>query len=232
MLTINGIPFSMLFILGMLGVIIFAVFSLYKRLILPIVLLQDNGQSKSKRNDRLEIIVWALFILVVVYYALIASIAVTVILLALIIFAFFDFWRNYFTGLIMKLGDKIQMGDSIIVNDHSGKVVELGNRDIKMESTSGEEILIPYRLANTEIKIGHKKTPKILCKTFTIDRNSRVNSEGLRHQIERAIYTNPWIIISSPISISFEGQKANLQFHVLNNEFFEKAKSKLERDLK
>ncbi|MFT4762137.1 MAG: small-conductance mechanosensitive channel [Paraglaciecola sp.] len=232
MLTINGIPFSMLFVLTILGWAIFATFSLYKRLILPIILLKDNGQAHRKSVARLEIIVWAIFFLSLVYYALVASLPVTVILLTLIIFAFFDFWRNYFTGIIMKLGDKIQLGDSVVVNGHSGKIVEFGNRDIKMESTIGEEILIPYRLANTEIKIGQKSKPKILFKTFVLDENIKTSSTELKQKIEQAIYTNPWIIISSPVTISMEGQKATLNFYVLNNDFFEKARRKLLQDLR
>jgi hypothetical protein len=231
MLDINGIPFSMLFILTVFGLAIFVAFSLYKRLILPIVLLKDSGQAHRKSVARLEIIVWAIFFLSLVYYALVASLPVTIILLTLIIFAFFDFWRNYFTGIILKLGDKLQLGDSIVVNGHSGKIVAFGNRDIKMESTIGEEILIPYRLANTEIKIGQKSKPKILFKTFVLDENIEDSSIGLKQKIEQAVYTNPWIIISSPVTIRMEGQKAILNFYVLNNDFFEKAKRKLLQDL-
>jgi hypothetical protein len=231
MLDINGISFSMLFVLTIVGLAIFVAFSLYKRLILPIVLLKDNGPAHCKSVARLEVIVWAIFFLSLVYYALVASLPVTVILLTLIIFAFFDFWRNYFTGIIMKLGDKLQLGDSIVVNGHSGKIVEFGNRDIKMESTIGEEILIPYRLANTEIKIGQKSKPKILFKTFVLDENIEDSSIGLKQKIEQAVYTNPWIIISSPVTIRMEGQKAILNFYVLNNDFFEKAKRKLLQDL-
>lgn len=231
MLTINGIPFSMLFTLTILGLAIFVAFSLYKRLILPVILLKDNGQAHRKSVARLEIIVWALFFLLLVYYALVASLLVTVILLALIIFTFFDFWRNYFTGIILKFGDKLQVGDAIVVNSHSGKIIAFGNRDIRIENIFGEEVLIPYRLANTEIKIGQKSEAKILLKTLVLDENLKDSSTGLKQKIENAIYANPWIIISSPVKISLEDQKATLNFYVLNNDFFEKAKHKLLQDL-
>ncbi len=232
MLTINGIPFSMLFVLAMLGLVIFVAFSLYKRLILPIILLKDNGQAHRKSVAQLEIIVWAIFFLSLVYQALVASLPVAVILLTLIILAFFDFWRNYFTGITMKFGDKLQLGDSIVVNGHCGKIVAFGSRDIKMENTIGEEILIPYRLANTEIKIGQKSKPKILAKTLVLDEAIENSTIGLKQKIEHAIYTNPWIIISSPVTISLEDQKAALNFYVLNNDFFEKARRKLLQDLR
>ena len=230
-MTIKGIPFSMLFILAILGLLIFVAFSLYKRLILPIILLKDNGQAHRKSIVQLEIIVWAIFFFSLVYYALVASLPVTLILLSLIILAFLDFWRNYFTGIIMKFGDKLQLGDSIVVNGHSGKIVAFGNRAIRMESTIGEEILIPYRLTNTEIKIGQKHQPKILCKTLVLDETIKDSNTPLKQKIEHAIYTNPWIIISSPVTITVQDQKATLSFYVLNHDFFEKARYKLLQDL-
>lgn len=223
---INGIPFFMLLVLAALGALIFVGFSLYRRLILPIILLKETGQAHRKSVNRLEIIVWSMYLLVVIYYDLITSLPVTVIILALILVAFFDFWRNYFSGIVLKFGDKLHLGDSITVNGHSGKILEFGNRTLKIINTIGEEMLIPYRLINTEVKIGQKSAPKILYKTLVLE------GVGIKQKIENAIYTNPWIIISRPFSIALEDQRATLNFYVLNQEYFEKAKGRLLRDLK
>lgn len=224
MQSINGIPISMLAILCILGIGIFITFSLYKRLILPVVLLRDNGHTSSKYFQRIEIVVWGLYLITVIYLALVASLPVTAILLTIIIFAFYDFWRNYFTGITLKLGNRLQLDDSIMVNGHSGRIVEFGNRNIKIESTIGEEILIPYRLASSEIKINQKGAPKVLSKTLEIDLSSISNFHELKPRLEKAIYSNPWILISSPISIRIDERKATIKCYVINNDFYEKAK--------
>ncbi|MCB0706729.1 MAG: mechanosensitive ion channel [Saprospiraceae bacterium] len=226
MTIINGIPFSTLFVLALVGVNIFIGFNLYRRLILPILLLKESGRTHQKQVDRAEIIVWAIYIIAAIYFALIASLPVAFILIALMVFSFFDFWRNFFSGIILKLGDKLQLGDSISVNGHTGKIIEFGNRALKITSSFGEEVLIPYSLINTEIKIEQKSRPKILLKTFVLEEVS-----ANKNKIETAIYNNPWILISSPISISMENQQTRLSFYVLDNAFFEKAKQQLLTDL-
>ena len=230
MQMINGIPFSMLLILAALGVIIFIGFNLYRRLILPMMLLKDSGKAHQKSFARTEIIVWMVYVITVIYFALVKSLPVTMVLLALVVFAFFDFWKNYFAGIILKFGDKLQCGDSITVNEHTGTIVEFGNRAIKMMSDIGEEMLIPYRLVNTEVKIGQKSTPKTLLKTFVLE-NEGNKQVGTKQKIESAIYNNPWIIISNPVNVMLEGEKATLSFYVLNKEFYEKAKQRLVKDL-
>ncbi len=173
---------------------------------------------------------WAVYVIAVIYYALIASLPVTLILLISVSLAFLDFWRNYFSGIILKLGGKLQIGDSISWDGHSGKILEFGYRTLKLINQEGEEMLIPYRLVDGEVKIGQKGTPKILSKTFTIDQLVE-NRPGIRQQIENAIYANPWIVISSPVQITLEAQRVTLNFYVLNQDFFEKAKYRLLKDL-
>lgn len=230
MQIINGIPFSMLLLLAVLGLIIFIGFSLYRRLILPMILIKDTGKTHLKSLVRLEILVWAVYFLVVIYYGLVTSLPIIALLIILIVFAFFDFWRNYFSGIILKFGDKLHQGDSITVNEHSGKILAFGSRTLKIVSSVGEELLIPYRLVNKEIKIGQKSTPKTLFKTLVIDETAK-DQINRKKEIEKVIYSNPWIIISAPINIELEDHRTNLSFYVLNNDFFEKAKLRLLKDL-
>ncbi len=230
MQLINGITFSMLFILAIIGLIIFVGFNIYRRLILPIILLKETGPAHQKSLVRLEIVIWAIYFVIVLYHSLVASMAITLVLLTLILFAFFDFWINYFSGIILKFGGNFHIGDSITVNEYSGKILEFGNRDIKLVSSIGEELLIPYRLVNKEVKIGQKSTPKILFKTFVLEEALKDDTNS-KQKMEKAIYKNPWIIISSPVNIVLEGQRATLSFYVLNNDFFEKAKRHLLKQL-
>lgn len=220
----------MLFLLGIVGVLLLLGFSLYRKLILPRILLKENGQSHYEGLIQLEIVSWAIFVLAVIYYGLVKSLPVTLILLGLVLFAFFDFWRNYFTGISLKFGHKLQIGDSISVNGHSGRILAFGNRALKMINEEGEEMLMPYTLINKEVKIGQKSTPQILYKPLVLE-NIPMGKKDLKKNIEKAIFSNPWILISSPVHIAIEKDQVLLNFYVLNNEFFEKARRQLVKDL-
>lgn len=228
---LHGLSFSILFLLAILGAGIFIGFGLYRRLILPIILSKDSrSKNHPETIDRVEIVVWIVFVMVFIYYSLLSSLLVTVILLALAVIAFYDFWKNYFAGIILRFSAKIQVGDTITINDYSGKIMEFGNRALKMISPIGEEILIPYQRINAELKIGQKHVPKVLNKTFVLEGAVKGHVRA-KQQLEKALYKNPWIIISKPISIALEDQRATLSFYVLNNDFFDKAKERLLRDL-
>ena len=154
---IQGLPSYILLITIIVGLILYVGFSLYRKIILPVALLKEHGIEQQKILIKIEIIVWAVFFTVVVYFALKASLVITLVLLVLILLAFFDFFRNFFPGLAIKFGDNFQIGDHITVNDAKGRVTEFGYRAIKLVTAEGEEILMPYRLINSAVKIEQKK---------------------------------------------------------------------------
>ena len=150
--------------------------------------------------------------------------------MVLILLAFFDFFRNFFPGLAIKFGDNFQIGDHITVNDAKGRVTEFGYRAIKLVTAEGEEILMPYRLINSAVKIEQKSVPKVLFKSVVIE-DKKNGVVDFKQRIKDAIYTNPWIIISSPVNIAVTDNQANIDFYTLNNELFEKARQRLLKDL-
>ena len=133
-------------------------------------------------------------------------------------------------GITLKFGDRFQVGDFITVGAHSGRVLEFGNRALKIVGALGDEMLVSYRLISKEVMIGQKSTPKVLSKTIVLEQ--AVGGEtDVKQKINKAICTNPWIIISSPVGIGVEDGRVTVSFYVLNNEFFEKAKRRLLKDL-
>ena len=221
----------MLLVLTIVGALIFIGFQVYRQLILPILLSKDSGAAHQKAFKRLEIIAWAVYAIVVIYYSLLSSLLVTAILLALILFAFFDFWRNFFAGLVIRFGDKIQVGDSITTNDTSGKIIAFDARAMRILNALGEEVIIPYQRINAEVRIAQKRLPKVLFKTFVLEGVVQDYAKA-KQQLEAALYQNPWIILSKPINIALEDQRASLSYYVLNNDFFEKSKRRLLKDLR
>ena len=94
MQLITGFPFFMLLVLASLGLVLFLAFRLYRKWILPGLLLKESGRTHGESVTRIEIVVWTLYFAVVIDYALVASLLVTLVLLTLVLLAFFDFWRN------------------------------------------------------------------------------------------------------------------------------------------
>ncbi|MEZ4883813.1 MAG: mechanosensitive ion channel [Chitinophagales bacterium] len=225
---IKEIPLSMLMLIVVIGILIFLAFNLYKKLMLPTLLKRDD--AAQKKLDRVELLVWGGFFEVVIYYCLKTSLLVTSVWLFLILVVFFDFWRNFFAGIVLRFGGHFQLGDSITFNGYSGRVTHFGNSTLKMVTAEGEEILSPYRLVNKEVKIAQKNKPKTVFKTLKIEDLSE-NASDLQQVISNVVYANPWIVVSQPVEITIQNGGATLGFWVLNNDFFEKAKRRLLEDL-
>jgi RNase P/RNase MRP subunit p29 len=227
---IEEIPFFSILAIGLVAFLIYIGFGLYRKLILPILMLEKTEKIRKKNFAKLEVVVWVIFFIAVFYYGLIKSPLIICALLLLISVAFFDFWRNYLSGIILKFGDYFQLGDSVTINGNTGRVVHFGNRTLRIVTAQGAEILIPYRLVDKEVKIKQKSTPKILFKSVEID-VATLPKEGLQNKIINALNSNPWIIISSPTEATLQGDKAVLNFYVANNLFYEKAKRRLDKEL-
>lgn len=206
-----------------IGAVLFIGFRLYEKLRLPVVLLTKEGKKIRKNFQKLEFLVWALFLTIVLFYAIKSSILVTLTLLLIVTLAFFIFWKNYFAGIPIKFGSNFDLGDSISVNGISGVVTGLGNTNITILSTIGEETLIPYSALKSEIKIKQKSIPKVLYKTMVIE-GENDSSHAYKQKLQNLLNANPYIIVTKPYSISIEEDKTTAGFHVLDDELYEKAK--------
>jgi len=226
----NDFSFSMLLFFVAVGILIFIGFNIYRRWVLPNTSIRQDQDQHRMTFIRLEIISWSLFFVSVIYYSLSTALTIAVFLITLVVLIFFDFWRNYFSGIIYKFEGKLQPGDTISVNGHSGRVLEFGTRALKMMDGDGDEVLISYHSINSEVKIEQKLAAELLCKTFIIEVELGEHSEA-KPKLEMALFTNPWIILSKPVRIAWDDRGTILNFYVLNNEFFERAKRQLLKDL-
>jgi small-conductance mechanosensitive channel len=52
--------------------------------------------------------------------------------------------RDYVAGVVLKAGRVVQVGDHVHVGDVSGKVQTLGRRTLTLETTQGEEAIVPF----------------------------------------------------------------------------------------
>ena len=226
----NDFSFSMLLFFVAVGIFIFVGFNLYRRWVLPKTSIRQDYDQHRMAFIRLEIISWSIFFISLISYGLNSVLTITVILLTLVVLIFFDFWRNYFSGIIYKFEGKLQPGDTISVNGHSGRILEFSSRALKMMDSDGDEVLISYSSINPEVKIEQKLAAELLCKNFVLEVDLGEPSLA-KPKLEKALFANPWIILSKPVRIAWDDRGTILNFYVLNNEFFERAKCQLLKDL-
>ncbi len=204
------------------GFLIFIGFRLYRRFRMPAVVIKRDRYKHEQKLQKIEFVVWACFLFLTIYLALRGNLIVSLIILLLVILAFFKFWKNYFAGIVIKFTNKFEIGDSITINDVKGNIIEMGLTNLVLATAEGTEVLLPYSKLDKEIKIEQKSSPKILSKSMFIP-DFYLKTSAQKQELLNLLSSNPWLILSKPIQISGDEKGTNLSFFVINNEIYNKA---------
>jgi hypothetical protein len=77
--------------------------------------------------------------------------------LALSVAAWFAI-RDFVAGVVLKAGRVCSEGDLVRLGDHEGRVLDMGLRSLTLETSSGDEAVVPYSLLTKEALI---RTPAV-----------------------------------------------------------------------
>ncbi len=65
-------------------------------------------------------------------------------LLVAVVIVSWESTRNFFSGVVLKAGGSVQLGDIVRIGDVQGRVVRLGYRALVIETSDGTEAVLPY----------------------------------------------------------------------------------------
>jgi len=205
-----------------IGFLFFLGFKVYRKFRMPTVILKRDRYKHEQKIQKIEFIVWAVFLLIVIYFALTRNVIITITVLALLGLAFYKFWKNYFAGIVIKFTNKFEMGDSITIDSLKGNIIEMGFTSLILATAEGTEVILPYSNLDRQIKIEQKSSPKILSKSMFIP-DFYLRTSDQKTKLINLLSANPWIILSKPINLSTDEKGTNLSFFVMNNEIYNKA---------
>ncbi len=226
----NGLPFKVMFFSLLVGLAIYFVFRGYKRFVLPGQLQRPQGGRTQRLMHQIEIAVWSVFTITVLYILLSRNILVATVLVSIVFVAFRDFWVNFFLGITYAFNGDVQVGDHIVVGETKGRVALFGHQAVHLVTAKGEKILLPYRLMNVAVRIEQKGVPDVKFMSMAVEVDDQLLDTAYS-QIKDVLYGNPWIIVTRPIEIVMEQNRAELRFYVLDQDMFERAKRRLFKEL-
>ncbi len=226
----HGLPYQVMFISLLCGLGIYFVFRLYKRFVLPGKLQQPDGERVQHLLHQVEIAVWSIFSVIVLYILLRHNILVSTVLVAVVFVAFRDFWVNFFLGITYAFNGDIQVGDHVVVGEIRGRVAQFGHQAVHLVTARGERVLLPYRLMNVAVRIEQKGIPDVKFMSMTVEVKDQ-DMDTAYSRIREAMYANPWIIVTRPIDIVMEKNRVELRFYVLDQYMYERAKRRLFKEL-
>jgi small-conductance mechanosensitive channel len=84
---------------------------------------------------------------------------VTIALSVAIFGAGWSFWRNVFSGIVIKLSSQLKIGEAIDIEFAKGELKSIGMSQSELINESGETVVIPnYKLRNSVFRHLNKET--------------------------------------------------------------------------
>ncbi|MCP3932736.1 MAG: mechanosensitive ion channel [Bacteroidetes bacterium] len=161
MIQTENISFGLLVFLAIGAAIIIVGFWLLHRYVMPLIKSRQSNRIASIWLLRMEVLTWSLYALFAIYRLLLASPAITIIFIILLIVLGWNFWKSYFPGLLFRLEKTLEVGDSIRFNKDEEKMQEgivqkISGRNVEIFLTTGEILMVPFhRLDSLIISKSH-----------------------------------------------------------------------------
>ncbi len=191
-----------LLLFGALALLLFVVLLVLKRF-LPFLIHSETKKNLLKQYWAIiEISIWSLFLIIAIQqFSNSNKLYSWGLFLLLMLSSFWVLWfsiKDFIAGALFKMNRDFKEHDSIQVDNMEGKIIEMGNRLLKIETDSGEVIYIPYGKLSQQTIIKIHPGEMILSHTFTISSKKNEKAEVKLDKIRFEILSLPWSSITRP----------------------------------
>lgn len=217
MLSLENIPVSDILKFLIAGLIIAFVFNIINNYIIPFI--KERQATTLKWWQRIQIIIWLLFVALFYVKMLQANIVVTVILSAFLFGVGFNYWRNVFAGILIKFSNQFRAGDIISADFAKGQLSAINLSQTKLINDKGELVVIPNAKIRAAVLKQLYKKNNVQTHSFRVQTTKDQSAEDLY----RLVLNCPYISANQKINVE---KKANeeylIQVSVIDNSFVDK----------
>jgi len=229
--------FELLFF-GSMALLLFVSLLILKRFI-PFLIKSETKKSILKQYMAIiEIAIWSLFTIITIQQLSDSNKLYSwALFLILIISGFWILWfsiKDFIAGALFKMHKDFREKDIIQVDNFEGKIIEMGNRLLKIESDSGEVIYIPYSKLNQQTIIKVHPGEMVLSHAFTLSTSKNEKSEKLMEKIRFEVLSLPWASIKRPPKVEIIHEDDNsfifeIKLYSLEKQYFFKMEQEIRK---
>ena len=189
MIAMGKISLPLLIVFLVIGVLIIVFYRILYAFIIPSIERRKVKRFFAIWIFRLEIMTWAAFVVYFIYRFMLLSPLFTLVILILIVALGWKFWKDIFSGVILKIENKIKPGDSISIAGESGTVEEMSSRNVSIKGSHEELIVIPYSDIGGYKIIREQGRDNVL--RFRLSK-ANIKSIGGDQALKKLIMSCPW----------------------------------------
>ena len=153
---IGKIPFPQLFLYLAFGIVLLMVFMIINNYIIP---TQKNKRYIiDKYWQKIQIISWLIFFGLFFTALFRANMILTLVFTTIVLGLGWNFWRNIFSGMVIKFNNQFKIGETISSDFATGRLQVINLAQAELINNKGEVVVIPnYKLRNSVVKRLYKK---------------------------------------------------------------------------
>ena len=186
-------PYSvtLLLFLAVLAGIVFSTFRLLRNFVYPLIKSRKISRWADNWLFRFELIAWSLYVIFLFYELLLDSPVMTLIFIVLILVVGWPFWKDFLPGLLFRIENQVSPGDTIHINGKESTLEEVGFRNLRSISSTGENIITPYHKLNKAVIVRTRTEGKLLKHSFVILLEGKTKNEAIA-EITQYLLECPW----------------------------------------
>lgn len=226
-----------LLIIGGIAVLIFVVLQILKNFIPFLIKSQTKKGIMKQYFAIIEVGIWSIFIIIAIQQLSDSNqLYAWGLFVLLMLSCFWILWfsvKDFIAGALFKMNKDFHEKDMIRVDNFEGKIIEMRNRLLKIESDTGEVIYIPYSKLNRQTIIKVYPGEMILSHSFKLTSDKSEKAETLKDKIRFEVLSLPWVSIKRPPKIEIISEDEDhfifeIKLYSLEKQYF----FKMEQEIK
>ena len=208
-LKLDNIGFYTIVILTAGAALIAGVFYLIKNYLIPFLKSRQTKERLRFTVFQLEVIIWTTYFMIGISLLIHDSLLTSLILLFLIALIGFNFWRNFFNGIIFKLQKNFEVKDPVQFDNHIGFIDRLTKTNIQIKTETDEIVYVPYFKLNGDLLIKRQVKGKLLSEKFKLNLVQGHETKAIQ-LVEFWLYSCPWTVNTKGNKVQFIDEKSIL----------------------
>lgn len=113
--------------------------------------------------------------------------------------------RDLLAGVALKAGRVCQVGDRVRIEGIEGRVARMGYRVLVLETTRGDEVVLPYGRVAREAVVRTRTADGVASHEFTLQLPPQLSTAEARERIRRAALLCHWAAVAREPEVAQTG---------------------------
>lgn len=229
MINFNNIPISLLIVLLIQAVWIFAIFGLIQHIVLGLIRKEWLHDWVEFYNPLFRNIAWVLFTINAVYRLTEVNPIVSLVVIGIILALGWQSIRDFIQGTIFRFQKGNLIGQRLKVKSYDGIVSKMENTKIELITDNDEIIQIPYSKIISAVTSRPTATKHLIKGQIVINLSQDSTIEAAASKLKTQLLNMPWVITSKGIKVEkIEGEnQLKVAFSTLNEGFVERIREEI-----